>query len=320
MRVHESISVAMCTYNGEPYLREQLDSIAKQTVLPLELVICDDGSVDSTTDIVTEFASSAPFSVKLITNPNNLGSTKNFEQVIGLCSGELIALCDQDDIWRPEKMSVQAARFECDPSLGGLFSNALLVDSESSPTGRTLWRSIDFGPARQRQVQSGQAASVLLSRSVVTGATLMFRAELVPEVRPIPSSWTHDGWIAWVIALNSKIDLIPECLSYYRVHSFQQCGVLPPPLQRIRKERQAASSAHLAVVRQLQDLCRYLDDGPSSAQSLWGPLIQRKIQHLRVRAGLPSNRLLRFVRLLPEFQNYRRFSKGWNSLLKDIVI
>ena len=300
------ISIALCTYNGERYLREQLNSIVAQLRLPEEVVVCDDDSSDSTRDILVSFAAAAPFKVRIERNLRRLGPTANFERAIRLCTGELIALCDQDDIWRPEKLFIQAARFERDPVLGGLFSNALLVNSESSLMGRTLWQSIDFGSAMQRHVQSGEAGSVLLSRSVVTGATLMFRAELVPEVCPIPPSWVHDGWIAWMIALRSKIDLIPACLSYYRIHSFQECGVLPSPLQRIQKEQQAASLEYLAVVRQLQDLCRYLDDRAGPAQLFWEPLIQRKIQHLRLRAGLPVNRLVAFiaapsgVRKLPE--------------------
>ena len=109
------ISVAMCTYNGEKYLHQQLASIAQQTRLPEEMVVCDDCSSDSTPEIIEEFARTVPFPVRFFRNPQNLGSTKNFEKAIGLCTGDMIALCDQDDIWMPEKLARQAEMMERDP-------------------------------------------------------------------------------------------------------------------------------------------------------------------------------------------------------------
>src|ERR1700760_4242642 len=98
------ISVAMCTYNGERYLREQLESIAEQSLLPIELVVCDDGSTDDSILILEEFRARAPFSVRIIRNEVKLGSTRNFDQAMTSTSGEFIALCDQDDRWKPRKL------------------------------------------------------------------------------------------------------------------------------------------------------------------------------------------------------------------------
>src|SRR5947208_14214106 len=102
-----SISVAMCTYNGERFLKEQLESLAAQTRQPDELVVCDDRSTDSTPHIVEAFARAAPFPVRLEVNDRCLGSTKNFEHAILRCTGALIALSDQDDVWHPEKLALQ---------------------------------------------------------------------------------------------------------------------------------------------------------------------------------------------------------------------
>ena len=88
-----NISIAMCTYNGSRFLGEQLKSLAEQTMLPSELIICDDASTDATSAIVKGFADEAPFPVRLIRNEVTLGSTKNFEKAICLCAGEAIALC-----------------------------------------------------------------------------------------------------------------------------------------------------------------------------------------------------------------------------------
>ena len=93
------LSIAMCTYNGARFLSEQLESIAVQTRLPDELIVCDDRSTDGSVEIIRNFALHAPFEIRLEINTNNLGSTKNFEKAIGLCKGEIIALADQDDVF-----------------------------------------------------------------------------------------------------------------------------------------------------------------------------------------------------------------------------
>src|ERR671927_271278 len=97
-------SVAMCTYNGARFVREQLASIAAQTRPPDELVVCDDCSTDATLECIREFARTAPFPVRVVENEKNAGSTKNFERAVELCEGDFIALADQDDVWLPEKL------------------------------------------------------------------------------------------------------------------------------------------------------------------------------------------------------------------------
>src|SRR4051812_33755133 len=125
-----TISVALCTYNGAKYLPAQLASLVQQTHLPIELIVCDDSSTDATPQILKEFAAISPFSVRLQFNEANLGSTKNFEKAIGLCTGAVIATCDQDDVWLPQKLERIAAVFDKEPDVGLAFSDAILVDDE----------------------------------------------------------------------------------------------------------------------------------------------------------------------------------------------
>ena len=100
-----STSIALCTYNGERFLSQQLESLAAQTILPDELVICDDASSDSSLRILEDFAQKAPFIVRIFKNPKNLGYIKNFEKAIGLCSMDVIFLSDHDDYWESEKLN-----------------------------------------------------------------------------------------------------------------------------------------------------------------------------------------------------------------------
>ena len=90
------VSIALCTYNGSEFLGEQLASFLTQTRLPDEIVVCDDCSLDSTVQILDDFAAHAPFPVRIYRNEKNLRSTKNFEQAIDLCEGDIILLADQE--------------------------------------------------------------------------------------------------------------------------------------------------------------------------------------------------------------------------------
>src|SRR6266700_2789050 len=145
------ISVVLCTCNGGRYLKEQLESIAQQTRPPAELVVCDDNSSDDTISVLTDFAARAPFPVHVVKNSQRLGSTRNFDQAIGLASGEFIALCDQDDRWAPEKLDRLSQFMVRNASIGGVFSDADLIDGQSRPIGTTLFAKHKFSLRKQRQ-------------------------------------------------------------------------------------------------------------------------------------------------------------------------
>src|SRR5579884_3482594 len=118
----------MATYNGDRFLREQLDSIAAQTRAPHELVVSDDGSTDRTLEIVREFSASAPFPVKLLQDERRLNYRLNFRRAAQNCSGDLIAFSDQDDVWQTDKLEKMARAF-ADPAILLAYHNAI-VSSE----------------------------------------------------------------------------------------------------------------------------------------------------------------------------------------------
>jgi glycosyltransferase involved in cell wall biosynthesis len=187
------ISIALCTYNGEKYLSDQLSSYLKQDRLPDELVICDDRSTDHTIEIVEQFAAKAPFPVHLHVNETNLGSTKNFEKAFQLCQGEIIVPSDQDDVWHPDKLKQMESALNHNPHVGLVFTDANVVDTNLNPLGYTLWQSIKLTPPKQRLVSEGKALSVLMKHNVVTGAAMAFRAQYRSLFMPIPTEWVHDG-------------------------------------------------------------------------------------------------------------------------------
>jgi len=107
-----SISIVMATFNGAEFLRSQLDSLAFQTLLPIELIISDDHSTDETLQIATSFSKCAPFPVRIYENDSRVGYRANFMRAAALAKGELVAFCDQDDVWMPEKLERCGEAFE----------------------------------------------------------------------------------------------------------------------------------------------------------------------------------------------------------------
>src|ERR1051326_108580 len=222
-----NLSIALCTYNGAVYLKEQLESFAAQTRAPDELVISDDHSTDDTLRLVEEFAATAGFPVRLSVNESNVGTPKNFEKAISLCRGDVILLSDQDDVWHRDKLESVEGIFEAKPQLSLIFSDAEIVDETLRVFEGTLFDWVHFDGQKQRSVKSGRALELQLRENLVLGATVAFRATLKELVLPISGEGPliHDGWIVLLIAAVGEIDFIDRPLLKYRQHSAQQCRV-----------------------------------------------------------------------------------------------
>ncbi len=179
------ISVALSTHNGARFLRPQLESIAAQRRLPDELVVRDDGSRDDTAAILTAFAEDAPFPVVLDLASSRLGSTSSFERVLERCTGDVIALCDQDDLWHPEKLEVIADAFARHPDVGLVFHDAALIDEDGRRLRPSLWDLVPYDQKSEWMVRRRRSVP-RLPRFAAHGCTIAYRAEHQPAVLPLP--------------------------------------------------------------------------------------------------------------------------------------
>jgi glycosyltransferase involved in cell wall biosynthesis len=319
------MSVAMCTYNGAAYLEAQLKSIAAQTRLPDELVVCDDGSLDGTFRTLECFACTAGFTVRLVRNSSRLGSTANFTQAIGMCGGDIVVLTDQDDVWKPEKLTCIESRFEVEPGIDGLFSNGTLIDAEGERTGSTLWGTVGFTEKKRAAVKGGQGLDVLLQGNFVTGATLAFRGHLKHLLLPIPAGWVHDYWIALLVAAISRLDYIDAELIEYRCHAAQQVGVRDGSKRSVaelwRQYGELNSQACFSAARKWDEISRRLMSEERIRVSSALDKCKAAAEHLRRRGILPRERLYRLPGICREIVNgnYFRYSAGGRSILRDIL-
>jgi glycosyltransferase involved in cell wall biosynthesis len=315
----------MCTFNGARFLGAQLESIAAQTRPPDELVVCDDGSSDGSVEVVREFARSAAFSTRLAVNDRNLGSTKNFEKAISLCQGDIVALADQDDVWYRHKLERIEQAFLRSSDINLAFSDTDLIDDDSRLLSGRLWATFFFDRAEQIQFANGHALNVLLKHPVVTGATMAFRRECFGPLQPIPAKQIHDRWISFLLSARGQFEVISDPLMQYRQHQGQQEGPGPRTLrERIRRAKLATETSYLDEVERFQELRDRLEIHRANfPQAGWAlNEIKRKISHLEHRARLPRTRVARIPGVLCQTVNgdYWRYSMGWDSIAKDLVL
>lgn len=322
-----TISVALCTHNGAEFIEEQLRSILDQSVPPTQIVVSDDASSDDTLAVVHRVLDAAEvaeagIAVTVIANAENVGVTPNFERALLACSGDLIALSDQDDIWHRDRLDLARRRFEDSPELLLLHSDARLVDRDGVPLGHSLFDALELTDGERAAIIDGRGFEALLRRNLVTGATTMIRSELVGRATPFPPPWVHDEWLGIVAAATGRIDLLSEQIIDYRQHGNNEIGV-----RRLRLRGKIGR-----IFEPRGDRNRYLAfraEVMAGRLSLLGDLVPQQIQglaegklrHLRVRAGLADGRLGRVAPVLREVRTgrYGLFSRGRGDILRDLL-
>ena len=207
------ISIAMATYNGECYVREQLDSILVQTIGDWELIVCDDGSTDNTLSILRAYAKNDS-RIKIYQNERNLGFKRNFEKAIDLCQGDYIALCDQDDIWYPNHLEVLYNQIG-NHSLS--IGNSDIVNINNTYLNKRMSDTdgIHFIP---------EDTKLLLYREFFyanpfQGASMLLKKDFALRCIPIPNEvHYHDTWISICACFADGLIYTYTPITRYRQH------------------------------------------------------------------------------------------------------
>ena len=221
-------SVALCTFNGEKFIAEQLDSILAQVQKVNEIIICDDGSTDDTISIITSYQEKFPELIQLHKNQQQLGSVKNFEKAISLCSHELIFLCDQDDAWLPDKTKLITKYFKDNPQISVICTNGFVINEKGHlKAEKTLW---DIPESLAAKGVKFQLESNFLIGNLATGASMALRKDFIPLCIPFPQSpdLHHDFWLALVSIYYEKFNILSDKTIKYRSHENQQVGSIIP--------------------------------------------------------------------------------------------
>jgi glycosyltransferase involved in cell wall biosynthesis len=323
--ISPDISVAMCTYNGADYIVEQLESMAAQTLLPAEIVVSDDGSTDGTIALLKQTwerlsghnSQVALVKLRILTNPSSLGVTQNFEQAIGATTTPYILLADQDDVWFPQRVEVEAAQLRA--GAGFVFGDATLIDYAGVMLDHTLFDALSLSAAERRDILSSPV-NVLIKRNIVTGATAAFTRTVFDTASPFPAGWVHDEWLAMVAALSGERFALTESVIGYRQHSSNQIGVkkntFATRMAKLRAEGAQRNARLLTRITSLAERSGGLGVSPTDSA-----LISSARQLQQARSSYPRNRVIRWVPVLRQVFAGRYFtvSNGGRDILRDLV-
>jgi glycosyltransferase involved in cell wall biosynthesis len=319
-----SVSVALCTYNGSRYIEEQLKSILDQSRAVAEIVVADDGSSDATVEIVRRVAaeyrvSGHPAVVRLLLGGGH-GVTKNFERAIAACEHDLIALSDQDDIWTSGRLERQYEEFHARPALTLLFGDARLVDENGAPLSAALLDTLEVTKSMRQQLHAGNAFGLLLRRNFVTGSTVIFRRSLLQAALPIPQEWVHDEWLAVMAAATGQVDFLEFAVTDYRQHGTNEIGVRMPSIRnKVDRVLQLRGSRNRDLAIRSGLLAERLVSTVGGAKGL---AAKRKSEFEIRRAEMPANRILRVPAIvtLAVRGSYTLYaSQGRADIIRDLL-
>jgi len=213
------MEILLATYNGEKFIREQLDSLFQQTFSDFKILIRDDGSTDNTLKIIEEYLEKFPTKITLIKdNKKNVGATQNFGILLEKSDADYIFFCDQDDIWLNNKMEISLQKMQAiekgniaTPCL--IFSDMKSMDEAGNITANSVWQQLHLHPKYF-------TLNRLLVQNIPHGCTMLINRAMRNLATPIPKeAMLHDHWIALLAASSGKFDFIAEPTLLLRNHT-----------------------------------------------------------------------------------------------------
>lgn len=260
------ICIVLATYNGEKYLSKMLDSLVAQSRPADAIIAVDDGSKDSTREILEKYRDTLPLQIDAL--PQNMGHRAAFSHALTIAQkdcteNDLIALADQDDVWLPQKLEILEKTIES-AKVSLVFGDAEVIDGDGNKIADS-WR--DFSKIEEHISIEHQIAGI----NNVTGCMSLFRASLLDAVLPIPEGVTvHDRWIAIIADKNGGIATTDIPVIQYRIHGANAVGGVPDQSMRktieeriswvetllTHKERLKLTEPEIHFARELMDLSR----------------------------------------------------------------
>lgn len=239
----KTVHIVMASYNGEKYLKEQMDSLLAQTYQNITIEVCDDGSSDHTCDIAAQYCSRDP-RITLHKNGENKGYVRNFLEGMRRSSADYVMLCDQDDIWDRDKVEVTLRAMEQAEKDGRdrplmVFTDAVNFDSD---TGKELGRFHENSHLNTKRLDTAH----LFMENKVIGCTVMVNQKVVSYLAEIPKGIrVHDWWLALICSHFGKIIYLDRPTLRYRQHGGNMIGgssfgsYVKDRLAGIRRQREA---------------------------------------------------------------------------------
>lgn len=217
----EKIDILMATYNGEKYLKYQIDSILSQTYKNFNLIISDDASADSTQEILKEYEKKDK-RVKIYIQEKNLGIVNNFEFLLGKVENNFFMFADQDDIWDVDKVEISRDKLDAEQA-DLVYTDLKVVDENLNEISNSYWKIKGF----DKKIYKYNNFQSLYLNNYITGCTILCKSKWIKDILPIPKTSKyviHDYWLALILSMNGKITYIKQPLLKYRQHKNNSVG------------------------------------------------------------------------------------------------
>jgi glycosyltransferase involved in cell wall biosynthesis len=324
-----TISVLMATYNGAAFVEEQLDSIAKGTLPPNELVIVDDASTDGTWELLQSWREKATIErIILLRNKANIGPTASFLKALGSSTGDIVFFADQDDSWAANKIEAQVACFRSDTALLMVYCDGTITNAGLEPTGRSIFNTrnkahLDLGGNRPTME--------VMANPDIKGCTMALQGAFARRIGrdTIPDLaryWGHDHWLALFAYGMGRVHVIPEPLLLHRFHASNASSATrfsPSSLTHWRKwsgklREQAKDHWYqrYAMVKTHVDKHGYAVNGEWEKALLAWIEIGKERQTI---ASLPFLKRVQRINALRERGIYDTYYNGAFTLLRDLL-
>jgi len=320
------VSIVLALRNGMPWLEEQLRSLTEQTRRPDEILICDDASSDGSRACIARFEAEYPGLIRYVRNDVPLGIDGNFAEGIALASGDAILLCDQDDVWMPEKVWLLAGTLENAGAPAGVFCDSLITDADLVLSGRTHLQQRGFLPHLRNVLRSGtpeQMAKLFWKRVPCAGHDMGFSAQLRDVLLPFPElPGCYDTWIGLVLAALGCWHFVDRPLTKFRQHGGNASG----------------SGKRLTLAGQFREARRAIGaDAAGWNTDLYAELIRRvagrvpaetleqlraRMAHSEARSRMNVPFLRRIGPVVRELVSLRyfRYGRGLKNVLQDLFL
>ena len=257
------VTILLATLNGEDYLKAQLESIAAQTYENWQLVVGDDGSTDDTISIIEEFSEKHPDQVTIIKNDPPQGSAKdNFISLLRNSYGPYFMFCDQDDVWKPDKIYLTLQKME---SLEARYGDKIpiLVHSDLSVADSNL-EMIAESFFQYADIPKRIVLNQLMVQNSVTGCTVMINRCLQQyflRELPISKIIMHDYWAALIAKVFGKIGFVNESTMYYRQHGNNSVGAknAKNPVYLYHRLKEGKNSYRRMMIESMEQVQGFVD-------------------------------------------------------------
>jgi glycosyltransferase involved in cell wall biosynthesis len=262
--VSPSLTVVLATHDGVRWLPDLLGSLARQTLVPARLSILDDASTDGTWELIRDAAVPAGQTVAGRQEANE-GAVQTFERLLSMVDTEYFALCDQDDVWLPDKLEKSVRLLESSGA-GLVYTDLRVVDEDLSKVAPSLWRLGNVVPV------TGRALIPLILKNSVTGCTVVGRTSMLRKALPFPPGIPmHDWWLGLVAASGNGVAPLCEATVLYRQHGGNEVGAASFGYRGLRSR----------LDRRGMSLCTYLQDRLGARLALIDGLQERGLMNAR---------------------------------------